>query len=701
MNDQQEIFPDKIVRGACPLDCPDTCSWEVTVKDGRAVDLRGTRDHPYTRGSLCIKMNKYLDHVYAPDRLLHPMRRIGKKGEGRFERITWDDALSEIAERLKRISAQCGGQAILPYVGTGNMGFLQGEAGVGQRLWNALGTSVHSANICSRAGSVGTVYTMGSRHGMDPEECRHSKLILLWGTNPLTSHNHIWRFIIEARAHGAYVVVIDPIRTRTAEQADEHISLIPGSDAALALGLLSVVVELGAEDRAFIEKNTLGWEHYRERIAEYPVERVAQLTGIPEEKIYALGKRLATTRPTSILTKMGVQRHAGGGMALRAIMTIPSVTGDWQYPGGGATYSTGDYMQGNFDRLFRPDLRPPNTRTLLMSRLGENLLQVDNPPVMALLVLSANPVASNPDQNKVRRGLARDDLFTVVVEHFQTDTADYADLILPTTMQPEHADMLNAYGHLYVLWNEPAIPPPGECLPSTEIVRRLARAMGLTDPCLYDSDEDLARALLDANHPSLQGITFEKLKAQGWARLNYPSPALAYPHGFPTPSGKIEFYSRKAADDGFDPLPTYIPSEEVDDKELARRYPLALLSPASHYFLNSLFANKPDLAKQAGPMRVVLHPQDAAPRQLSSGDTARIFNDRGEFYAVVEVSDMVRPGVATSPKGYWPKLNRHPANANATVTDRESDMAGAVFHDNRVQIVKSVVLKKFRGDMTD
>ena len=478
MNEQLEQQPVKIVRGACPLDCPDTCSWEVTVKDGRAIDLRGAKDHPFTRGSLCARLNKYLDHVSAPDRLLHPMRRIGRKGEGRFERITWDAALAEIAERLQSLIAQYGGEAIWPYVGTGNMGFLQGEAGVGQRLWNKLGTSIHFGNICSRAGSVGTMYTMGSRHGMDPEGCRQSKLIILWGTNPLTSHNHVWRFITEARANGAYVVVIDPIRTRTAEQADEYISIIPGTDAALALGLLNVVVTSGAEDRAYIESHTLGWDQYRARILDYLPERVAHITGIPAETIYALGQRLATTRPTGILTKMGIQRHAGGGMALRTIMTIPGVTGDWQYVGGGAVYSTGDYMQGNFDRLFRPDLRPPQTRTLWMSRLGEGLLDIKDPPVKALLVMGANPVASNPDQNKVRRGLAREDLFTVVVDHFQTDTADYADLLLPTTMQPEHADLLNAYGHLYVLWNEPAVSPPGECLPSTEIVRRLARHMG-------------------------------------------------------------------------------------------------------------------------------------------------------------------------------------------------------------------------------
>ncbi|MBI5303897.1 MAG: molybdopterin-dependent oxidoreductase [Chloroflexi bacterium] len=679
----------RTVRGACPLDCPDTCSWEITVEDGHAVALRGARDHPFTRGSLCAKMNNYLEHVSAPDRLLYPLRRVGRKGEGRFARITWDEALGEMAERLNAIIAQHGGEAILPYVGTGNMGFLQGEAGVGQRLWNTLGASVHLGNICSRAGSLGTIYTMGSRDGMDPEECRHSKLIMLWGTNPLTSHNHVWRFINQARTQGAYVVVIDPIRTRTADQADEHISIIPGTDAALALGLLNLVVTLGAEDRAFIEQNTLGWDHYRERIAEYPPERVARITGIAEEKIRALGERLATTRPTSILTKMGMQRHAGGGMALRTIMTIPGVTGDWQYRGGGAVYSTGDYCQGNFARLFRPDLRPAKTRVLMMSRLGESLLEVANPAVMALLILCANPAASNPDQNQIRRGLTREDLFTVVVDHFQTDTADYADLVLPSTMQPEHADILNAYGHLYVMWNEPAVAPPGECLANTEILRRLARQMGLTDSYLYDSDEDLARAFLDTEHPSLHGITLEKLKEQGWARLNYPQPTHAYPLGFPTPSSKIEFYSKKAANDGFDPLPTFIPSQEVVDAELAMRYPLILITPASHYFLNSTFANKPDLARQAGPIRVILHPTDAAHRKLSHGDHARIFNDRGEFYAMVQVSDVIRPGLAMSPKGYWVKLNSHPSNANATVAERDSDMEGAVFHDNRVEVERS------------
>ncbi len=675
------------VPGACPLDCPDTCSWEVTVQNGRAVDLRGSRDHPFTRGSLCAKVNRYLEHMYHPDRLLHPLRRVGAKGEGRFERISWNDAIDEMAGRLQAIIAEHGGEAIWPYAGSGNMGYLQGIAGVGQRLWNTIGASRHLPTICSISGTLGTAYTLGSTQGLDPEAFSQAKLILVWGTNPLTSANHVWRFIAEARQKGAYVVVIDPVRSRTAEKADEHLPIKPGTDAALALGLLNVVVAQGGEDRAYIERNTLGWAPFRERILEYPPDAVARITGIEEEQVLALGRRLATTRPTAILTRMGVQRHAGGGMALRTIMAIPGVTGDWQFPGGGAVYSTGDYFGLNLSGLRRDDLRPTKARGLVMTRLGEGLLQVKDPAVMGLLVLGANPVASNPDQNKVRRGLARDDLFTVVIDHFQTDTADYADLLLPTTMQPEHAELNSAYGHLYLMWNEPAVPPAGACLPSTEIFRRLARRMGLNDPCLYDSDDDLARAALDSAHPSVEGITLERLKERGWARLNYPRSGTAYPHGFATPSGKIEFYSQKAAEDGFDPLPTYTPPREAGDEDLSTRYPLTLITPASHYFLNSIFANKSDLREKNGPLRVVLHPDDAAIRGLLPGDAIRVFNDRGAFQAVVNVSDAVRPGVAMSPKGYWPKLTDRRSNANTTVEERDSDMGqGAVYHDNRVQV---------------
>ena len=677
----------RIVRGACPLDCPDTCSWEVTVEDGRAVRLRGTRDHPFTRGSLCAKVDKYVDVMYSPDRLLYPLRRAGRKGGGRFERVTWDEALSEIAERLNHTIRTHGGAAIWPYLGCGNMGFLQGIAGAGQRLWNLVGASAHLATICSIAGSVGTKYTLGSRHGLDPEAFAHAKLILLWGTNPLTTGHHFWEFAAHARRSGAYIVAIDPIRTRTAQRCDEHVPIRPGTDAALALGLLHVVVQMGAEDRSFIAEHTKGWDQFHTRILEFPPERVASITGLPTDQIASLGRRLATTRPTAIRTTMGVQRHAGGGMAVRTIMAIPGVTGDWRYLGGGAVYSTGDHFGANQVAFTRSDLRPAGTRSLAMTRLGDVLLRSTDPPVKALIICGANPAASNPAQHKVRCGLSREDLLTVVIDHFQTDTADYADFVLPTTMQPEHADIHNAYGHLYLSWNEPAVPPPGECLPSTEIFRRLARHMGLTDSCLFDSDDDLARALLDSNDPSVQGITLERLKESGWVRLNYASPSPGYPRGFATPSGKIEFFSERAAAEGYDPLPTFTAPLEVTDERRAATYPLVLITSASHYFLNSMFGNVPTLEKKAGPPRVWLHPSDAARRQLEEGVRARVFNDRGGFHAIVTITDAVQPGVAVSPKGYWPKLTVSGTNANATVDERDSDMGqGAVYHDTRVDV---------------
>ena len=681
---------ERHVPGACPLDCPDTCSWIVTVRDGQAVALRGDRAHPYTRGALCAKVHRYLDYTRAPDRLLYPQRRVGAKGEGRFARITWEEALDEIAARWQAIIARHGPQALWPYYGSGTMGMLQGVAGGGRRLWNALGTSQHMMTICTIAGGFGTGYTLGdNRVGMDPETFGHSRLILLWGTNTLTTNHHLWKYIEAARRAGAHLVAIDPIRTRTAAEADEHLALVPGTDAALALGLLHVVVSLGKEDKQFIAEHTLGWDEFRARILEYPPERVSAITGLPRERIVALGERLAVTRPTGIRVTMGLQRHAGGGMAVRAITCIPGVTGDWRDPGGGAVYDTRGFFRGNWAALWRDDLRPPGTRRLSMTRLGEALLEVHDPPVASLLIYASNPVASVPDQGKVRRGLAREDLFTIVVDNFQTDTADYADLLLPSTMQTEHADLHYSYGHIYLGWNEPAVAPPGECLPHTEIFRRLARRLGVTEPTVYASDDELAAAVLDSSDGALAGITLERLKREGWARLNVPAPFVPFAHGFPTPSGRLEFVSARMIEAGLDPVPTYTPPAEVvqDGSALARRYPLALIAPASHYLLNSMFANVPDLERRQGEPTIVLHPDDAHARGLADGAEARVHNDRGAFHARVRVSDAVRRGVAAASKGFWPKRVTGAANANATVAERDADMGGgAVFHDNRVEV---------------
>jgi anaerobic selenocysteine-containing dehydrogenase len=675
------------------MDCPDTCSWVVTVDDGRAVRLDGDPAHPFTRGVLCNKLNGYLAYAASPERLLYPMRRVGPKGPdggGRFERVSWDEALDEIAERLTSIIREHGGQAIWPYVGSGSMGLLQGVYAAGRRMWNVLGASRHLMTICTIAGGVGTGYTLGdNRVGMDPETLRFSRLIILWGSNTLTTNHHLWRSITMARRDGAALVVIDPTRTRTADAADIHLAPVPGTDAALALGLLNVVLAEGAEDREFIARHTLGWDAFRRRILEYPPERVAGICGLPAEAIVGLGRRLAHIRPTAIRLTMGLQRHGGGGMAVRTITCIPGVTGDWRHPGGGAGYDTRGFFGVNWAALYRDDLRVAPTRSLSMTRLGEGLLEVTDPPVKALVISASNPMASVPHQTKIRRGLERPDLFTVVVEHFRTDTVEYADLVLPTTMQIEQADLQISYGHLYISWNEPAVLPPGECLPSTEIYRRLSRRLGLDAPCLYDSDEEIARQVLASGHPSLRGITLERLKERGWMRLDYPEPFAPFADGFPSPSGKLEFFSERMAAAGLDPLAGYTPPYEAaqQDTPLAARFPLALIAGADHYFLNSLFANIPGQSRRSGPPVVRIHPDDAAARSLATGCEARVFNDRGAFVARVEVTDRVRPGVVASTKGRWPRHVKGGATVNATVDERDSDMGGgAVFHDNRVEV---------------
>jgi anaerobic selenocysteine-containing dehydrogenase len=678
------------VRGFCPLDCPDTCAWHVEVEDGRAVALRGDREHPFTAGALCGKVNRYLDAVYGPDRLLHPLRRAGRKGEGRFERIAWDEALRLVADGLRRAIDRHGAESVLPFWYAGTMGRIQGWT-LGPRLFRHLGASRLILNLCSGAASEANEVTLGASVGFDPEDVVHSKLILLWGTNPLNANVHQWKFLLEARERGAHLVAIDPIRTDSAARCDEHVAPLPGTDAALALGLMRAVLDEAAEDRDWLERYTVGWPQLEGRLAEWPVERAARVCGLDVEVVRRLGRRLASTRPAAIRIGLGLQRHGGAGAAVRAILAIPAVTGDWRHVGGGALSMTSGNMPYSVPPVVTPpDLPAPKSRIVNMSRLGEALTELDDPPVKALVVFNANPAASNPNQSRVRRGLARDDLFTVVLEQRLTDTTDFADVVLPVTMQPEHMDLFGSYGHNYLAWNEPAIEPPGECLPNTEVFRRLARALGLEHPRLYDSDLELARQLLDTDTCRERGITLERLRKRGWLRAaGFEAGTAPFAEGgFPTPSGKVELWSQKLADRGQDPLVGFVPPHEVLDDELAERYPLVLMAPAGRFFLNSTFASIDWHRSKMGPVLIHLHPDDAAARGLADGDGVRIFNDRGSFVGQAVLDDAARPGVAFMYKSHWPKLVEGGANANATTPERDADMAGApTFHDNRVEIL--------------
>ena len=682
----------RTVRGACPHDCPDTCATITTVERGRATRIAGDPDHPFTSGFLCAKVNRYLERTYHRDRLLYPMRRAGRKGSGRFVRVSWDEAIAEVAQRLGAIATSAEGpQAILPYSYAGTMGLIQGSS-MDRRFFHLLGASKLDRTICSMAGTVGMRMTVGANMGADGEGIPESDLVLLWGTNTLTSNPHLWPFVLEARKRGARIIGIDPVRTRTMEQVDEWLPIRPGTDAALALAMMHVIFEEGLEDSDYLERYTFGADQLRERVREYPPERVAGITGLPAHRIAELGREFGRAKAAFIRINYGLQRHHGGGMAVRTIACLPAVTGHWRRAGGGVQLSTSASFRFNAAALERADLSPP-VRTINMIRLGDALSMpnagVGGPPVRALVVYNCNPAAVTPDRNAVVRGLSREDLFTVVLEHFQTDTADYADIVLPATTQLEHWDVHLAYGHLYASLNRPAIEPLGEAKPNSEIFRLIARRMGLSHPSMADDDVTMIRQALDTTHERMQGVTFDALMERGWVRLGVPRPFVPYAEGgFPSPSGKCEFYSERLAQMGIDPLPTYTPPLELPETapELAARFPLVLISSPRHYFLNSTFVNIESLRKNAEP-ECVLHATDAARRGISDGARVVIFNDRGEFTAIARVGDQVREGVAWAPSIWWGKLAPDGTNENATTSQRLTEMGNApVLYDNLVEV---------------
>jgi anaerobic selenocysteine-containing dehydrogenase len=680
------------VRGACPHDCPDTCALITTVEDGRAVRIQGDPEHPFTQGFLCAKVNRYLERTYHPDRLTRPLRRAGPKGSGRFEPVGWDEALADVALRLRAVVDEHGAEAILPYSYAGTMGYVQGES-MDRRFFHTLGASKLDRTICATAGGTGLRMTLGATIGADAEALPECDLVLLWGTNTLTSNPHLWPFVVRARENGARVVCIDPIRTRTAEQSDEWIPIRPGTDAALALGIMNVLFAEGLQDDDYLERYTLGAAELRARAAEWPPARTAATTGLDADTVTGLARCYGGARNAFIRVNYGLQRHAGGGMAVRAIACLPAITGHWRRPGGGVQLSTSMNFRFNVQALHRPDVSPP-ARVINMIRLGDALTLPDagvgGPPVKALVVYNSNPAAVAPDLRAVRRGLAREDLFTVALEHFQTDTADWADYVLPATTQLEHWDLHLSYGHHYATLNRPAIAPIGEALPNSEIFRRLARAMGMTQEYLQDDDLSLIRQALATDHPRMRTVTLDALMERGWVRLDVPRPYAPFANGeFPTPSGKCELYSERLAQLGLDPLPTYIPPYESSerDPELVARWPLTLISSPAHHFLNSTFVNVDRLRRPVGRPECVVHPEDAAPREIRSGDVVEVRNGRGAFSAVARVSEGIRRGVVWAPSIWWTKLSPDGRNANDTTSQRETDLGGgATFYDNQVEV---------------
>jgi len=681
-----------IVRGACPHDCPDTCSMLITVEAGQATAVQGNPDHPYTKGTLCGKVNDYLDRVYSPQRILYPMRRVGAKGSGEFERISWTAALDEIAYRFNQIIREYGAQAILPCSYAGHEGLLNG-INVGDAFFNRLGASISERTFCISSTSLAYLMTCGPSHGTDPDTFSHSQYIILWGCNALSTNVHLWSFIQAARKNGAKLVVIDPVKTRTAKQADWHLPIRPGTDGALALGLMQVMIQENLIDADYVEHYTIGYTELKDRASEYSPEKVSALTGIPAADIVQLAREYATTQPSVIRLGVALEKQAGGGQGVRAICCLPALVGAWRYLGGGLLQSPMWPFPIKWERLHHAEFIQPGTRVLNQWQLGATLTGETHldPPIKALFVYNCNPVTQNPEQEKVIAGLEQEDLFTVVSEQFLTDTADYADILLPATTQIENLDLMFSWGHTYLTLNMPAIAPLGEAVSNTELFRRLAAKMGFADECFQLGDEEIALGLMDWSAPVLQGIDMAKLKQDGYAKLKI-DPVPHATGNFPTATGKCEFLSSMAIDSNYvlpvfrqgytefqpgapvDPLPTFIPPFAVGAELETARYALNLLAAKPHTFINSCFANLPKHRRLEGAPTVLIHPQDAAQRGIVNGQLVQVFNDLGSFQIQAEVTDVVQPGVIAAAIGHWRKLSASASTLNAATAATFADL---------------------------
>ncbi|WP_281916232.1 molybdopterin-containing oxidoreductase family protein [Caldimonas thermodepolymerans] len=668
-----------VVRGACPHDCPDTCALRVTVVDGRAIKVQGDPDHPPTHGALCRKVSAYPERTYHPERVLQPLKRVGPKGSGRFERVSWDEALADIAARLSAIAAR-DPQAIVPYSYAGTMGLVQGES-LAARFFHALGASRLDRTICASAGSEALALTYGGKVGMHVEHFAESRLILIWGSNSIASNLHFWSVAQQAKRNGAKLVCIDPRRTETAEKCHQHLQLLPGTDGALALGLMHELIVHDWLDHDYVARHTEGWPALREEALAWTPERTAAVCGLTADEVRQLARDYATLAPAAIRLNYGMQRTRGGGNAVRLIAVLPCLVGAWRHRAGGLLLSSSGWFPVDRAALQRPDLlggREP--RILNMSTIGADLLREASPGfgprIEALVVYNSNPVAVAPQSPQVVQGFAREGLFTVVLEHFLTDTADHADYVLPATTQLEHLDVHASYGHTYALLNEPAIAPLGEARPNTQIFRELAARMGLDHPALREDDETVAAQAFGGR------ITLQELRARGWVKLPLPEAPFAE-GGFPTPSGRC-----RIAAPGLE-APRHLPGHEspAAEPELAARYPLAMISPPARNFLNSTFVNVRSLRDIEGEPVLEIHPQDAAPRGIEDGRPVRVHNDRGEYWCIARVSERARPGVVNGLGIWWRKLGLRGTNVNELTHQRLTDIGRApCFYDVLVEV---------------
>jgi anaerobic selenocysteine-containing dehydrogenase len=683
-----------VLRGACPHDCPDTCGTLVEVRDGRAVGFRGDPEHPITQGWLCAKVRPYLQRVYSADRLEYPMLRVGAKGSGEWARISWDEAIGEIGERWQAIISEYGGAAILPYSFSGTLGLLQGGVAA-TRLWTRMGVTGLEGSLCGAAAETAVRMTLGALWAPDARDVPNARMVIIWGHNPASTSPHFVPFLRQAQRAGAYVVVIDPRRTITARSADEHLQPRPATDGALALGLMHVLFSEGLHDEAWLRAHSVGWEELRERAADYPPQRVAEITGIPAETIIALARRYGTTKPALLKFTDGIQRHGNGGQTCRALSCLPAIVGQIGVRGGGLYYSTSGYVRWDVEAYSHASECLPEPRAVNFNRLGAALTgEISDPPIKSLYIFSANPAGANPNSSRVVEGLRRDDLFTVVHEQFMTDTARFADILLPATTQLEQTDLHRPYGQRHLQYNHAAIAPLGEAKSNWEVSRLLATAMGFDEPWLHQEPEEVLREVLDASrakNPTLAGITLERLQAEGTVPYALPEGHVPFADGhFPTPSGKVELRCDGMKRYDLDPLPEYVPPAEFvaglapDD---AGNTALVLISGASHHFVTTSMANLPSLAAKEGTPFVEINAVDATQRGIVDGAEVIVSNERGWCRLRAVVTDDVMPGVAIAPKGRWPSLSPDQRNVNWVTSDAIADLAGqSTYHSNLVHV---------------